>query len=79
MKIDIDFEVVKGDLVVVVSSNGADYNPFINHKEKYEKEFNADMPAGGFGLSLIKDFAKSWDYRYENNHSIITLSVPLKK
>ena len=79
LKIDIDFEVVKEDLLVVVSSNGADYNPFISHKEKYEKEFKPDMKEGGFGLSLIKDFAKSWDYRYENNHSIITLSVPLKK
>lgn len=79
LKIDIDFEVIKDDLVVVVSSNGADYNPFINHQEKYEKEFKPEMEAGGFGLSLIKDFAKSWDYRYENNHSIITITVPLKK
>lgn len=79
LKIDVDFKVEKDNLVVVVTSNGNDYNPFINHKEKYEEEFSPDMKSGGFGLSLIKDFAKSWDYRYEKEHSIITIVVSLNK
>ena len=79
LTVDLDFKASKNDLTIVISSNGDDYNPFTNHKEKYEEEFKPDMASGGFGLSLIKNFAKSWDYKYQDHHSIVTIVVSVEK
>lgn len=73
--IDVTFEAKEEGLHIVIASNGADYNPFDNHKEKYLKEFDTNIKEGGFGLSLIKDLAKSYSYEYKNKHSIINILV----
>lgn len=79
LTIDVDFKANKKDLTIMISSNGDDYNPFANHQEKYEEEFKLDMAPGGFGLSLIKNFAKSWDYKYQDHHSIVTVVISAEK
>ena len=79
LTIDVDFKVNKKDLTIMISSNGDDYNPFANHKEKYEEEFKPDMAPGGFGLSLIKNFSKSCDYKYQDHHSIVTVVISAEK
>ena len=79
LKIDVDFKEEKEGLRIDISSNGENYNPFENHKEKYAEEFDPEMKEGGFGLSIIKDLAKSWDYHYKDKKSIITIVVDKSK
>ena len=76
--IDIDISLNKKGLLIVVTSNGNDYNPFDNHKDKYLEEFSPDIKEGGFGLSIIKDLSSSYDYEYKNNRSVVTVVVPVK-
>lgn len=71
--IDIDFKYEKERLNITIKSNGEDYDPFINHKEKYLEEFHPGIEEGGFGLSIIKDLAESYKYTYKNKHSIIDI------
>ena len=79
LKIDLNFKVVEKELHIEISSNGEDFNPFINHQEKYATEFDPDMAEGGYGLSIIKDFAKSWDYQYKNKKAIILIKIDATK
>ena len=67
----------KDVLEIVISSNGNDYNPFINHQEKYVESFDPEMDEGGFGLSIIKDLASSYDYKYEDEKSITIVRIKL--
>ena len=75
LKIDVDFKVNKDDLEITISCNGDDYNPFANHKEKYLEEFHPEIKEGGFGLSIIKDLAKSYSYEYKDHHSITKVII----
>ena len=79
LKIDVDFKVSSGALEIKITSNGDDYNPFENHKEKYLDKFHPQIKEGGFGLSLIKDFASKYGYEYKNKHSILTVEIAIKK
>ena len=78
LKIDVSFIKEQSSLSIIVRCNGNDYNPFANHKEKYLEEFQPDIEEGGFGLSIIKDLAKSYDYNYKDNHSIVTIVLETK-
>lgn len=73
--IDIEFSLLKDDLKMRIISNGDDYDPFENHKEKYLEKFHSEIEEGGFGLSIIKDLSKSYSYKYKNGHSIIEIIV----
>ena len=79
LKIGADFKIENDELVIVISSNGDDYDPFKNHKKKYAEGFDMEMNEGGFGLSLIKNFAKEWSYKYEDHHSYVTIIIAIKK
>lgn len=69
--IDVNFQTTKKGLEIVVSSNGEDYDPFVNHKQKYLEKFDNDIEEGGFGTSLIKELSKSHSYEYKDGRSII--------
>lgn len=71
--IDIHFEYNKDELKLVIVSNGDDYDPFKNHKEKFLDEFHSEIAPGGFGLIIVKDLTKSHKYLYKDGHSIIEL------
>lgn len=73
--IDINFEMTKGGLKVQIISNGDEYNPFTNHKEKYLEEFHPEIKEGGFGLSIVKDLSKEYSYKYKDGHSIVNLLI----
>lgn len=73
--IDIEFSLIEDGLKMRIISNGDDYNPFENHKEKYLEKFHSEIEEGGFGLSIIKDLSKSYSYKYINGHSIIEIIV----
>ena len=77
LMIDVDFNILKNELEIIITSNGDDYNPFINHKEKYAEKFDPEMKEGGFGLSIIKDLASSYDYKYEVEKSITIVRIKL--
>ena len=75
LKIDVNF-VVKGDSVKMeIISNGSDYDPFKNKKEKYLHEFSHDIEEGGFGVTLVMSMSKSTKYKYKDGHSVITIEV----
>ena len=78
LEIDLDFEATKKELNIVISCNGHDYNPFENHKEKYLEEYKDDIEEGGLGISIIKDLAEKYSYKYENNRSILSFSVKIR-
>lgn len=71
--IDIHFEYDKDELKLVIASNGDDYDPFKNHKEKFLDKFHSEIAPGGFGLIIVKDLTKSHKYLYKDGHSIIEL------
>lgn len=75
LKIDISFKVDSSGLTIEFKTNGADYNPFANHKVKYLEKFHSEIEEGGLGLSIIKDLSKSYSYKYEDNHSIIAVII----
>lgn len=77
LKIDVDFKVDDKGLTIIVSSNGDDYDVFANHKEKYLEEFDPEMMGGGFGLSIVKDLSESYDYKYQNDKSIVTVVLKI--
>lgn len=74
LEIDVDFEYKNQILKLTITSNGADYNPFENHKEKYLKEDNGDISPGGFGILLVKNSTKTQEHYYRNNKSVIILT-----
>ena len=76
--IDVEFALTKDELEIIITSNGNDYNPFANHKEKYLEEYHSEIKEGGFGLSIVKDLTKSYSYDYKNGHSIIRLVIENK-
>ncbi len=71
--IDIHFEYLKGEVRLVITSNGEDYDPFNNHKEKFLDKFRSEIAPGGFGLTIVKNLTKSHKYSYKDGHSIIEL------
>ena len=73
--IDIEFSLIEDGLKMRIISNGDDYDPFENHKEKYLEKFHSEIEEGGFGLSIIKDLSKSYSYKYINDHSIFEIIV----
>lgn len=77
LKIDVEFEINKDKLIMKFVSNGDDYDPFINHKDKYFTKETFDNSIGGFGIKIVKDLTDSHKYEYKDSHSIITLTRKL--
>ena len=75
LEINVEFSLIKEGFQVVLSNNGSDYNPFKNHQEKFLDKFDHEVEPGGFGLTIVKDLAKSYSYEYKNGHPTITVVV----
>ncbi len=75
LEINVEFSLIKEGLQLVLSNNGSDFNPFKNHKEKFVDKFDHEIEPGGFGLTIVKDLAKSYSYEYKNGHPTITVVV----
>lgn len=76
---DFDFSINKNVLIVQIKTNGNDYDPFKNHKDKYLTSNDKDASIGGFGIKIVKEFVDSHKYEYIDNHSIITLTKKLSQ
>lgn len=75
---DLVIEVLfsyKKNLKIEIITNGADYDPFKNSKEKYLEEYSHDIEEGGFGISIVKDLAKKVSYKYKDNHTYIVIEL----
>ena len=57
----------------IITSNGADYNPFVKHVHKHLSKDDDDTTPGGFGVTLVKTLSKSYSYEYKNKKSVISL------
>lgn len=75
LHIDLNISLDKDELTIVIKSNGDDYNPFSEHKEKFLNDYSNDISEGGFGISLVKSLSKEYSYRFENNQSIVEISL----
>lgn len=75
LEIDVEFSLIKEGIKVVISSNGDDYNPFTNNKEKFLNEYHHEIEPGGFGLTIVKDLSKSYEYLFKDGHPTITLVI----
>ena len=73
--IDIKFSLKGEDLKLTIVSNGHDYNPFSNNKEKYLEDFDHGIEEGGFGVTLVETLSKKTKYEYKNNHSHIEIEL----
>jgi anti-sigma regulatory factor (Ser/Thr protein kinase) len=76
---DFDFSIIKNVLTIQIKTNGNDYDPFKNHKDKYLTSKDKDATLGGFGIKIVKEFVDSHKYEYIDNHSIITLTKKLSQ
>ena len=77
LEIDVNFSIEKDGLKMEMSSNGNDYDPFKNHKEKFLEKYHSEIELGGFGLAIVKDLSKSHKYEYKDGHPTITVVVDL--
>ena len=76
--IDVEFSIKSDKLHIKIISNGDDYDPFMNHKDKYYTGEEENSELGGFGVKLVKDLMDSYKYEYKDNHSIVLLSKNIK-
>ncbi len=75
LEVDVTCSYENDVLKMEISSNGDDYNPFDNHKEKFLKEYHSEIELGGFGLSLIKKLSKTHKYEYRDGHPTIIVTL----
>ena len=75
LHIDVEFTYSKGDIIIQITSNGSDYDPFKNNEEKYLTEYSESTIEGGFGVTLVKELSKEAKYSYKNSLSIITIKL----
>ena len=68
LKINIDFKLNKNELNLTITSNGFNFNPFNDLKDKKKGK-----DIGGHGINIVKNITKKQDYKYQNNQSIIDL------
>ena len=76
--IDVEFSIKSNKLHIKIISNGDDYDPFMNHKDKYYTGEEENSELGGFGVKLVKDLMDSYKYEYKDNHSIVSLTKDIK-
>ena len=73
--IDLDFKVQNQELMIIVKSNGDDYNILKNlHEKKIQSD---DEELGGFGISLVYNLSKEVTYDYLDGHSVITIKFDI--
>lgn len=75
LEIELNFYVKEDSVKVEIISNGADYDPFKNKKDKYLNQFSHEIKEGGFGIAIVQKLAKSAKYKYQDGHSVITIEV----
>lgn len=78
LKIDVSFKLLKNSLEIKIISNGDDYDPFINHKEKYLEGYDESIKEGGLGISIVKDLASSYKYIYKDHQATLTIKLDIK-
>lgn len=73
--IEVAFTYSKDVLTISIVVNGHDYDPFKDNTKKYLEEYSEDIVAGGFGISIVKDLAKTTSYEYKNGHSYVVITL----
>lgn len=68
LKIILVFKLNDNALNLKVTSNGIEFNPFIDLKDKKKNN-----EIGGHGISIVKSITKKQSYKYSDNQSIIEL------
>lgn len=73
LKITLKFSYKNDKFSLKIISNGDDYNPFTNNKEKYFENEENELEEGGFGIILVKELSDYTNYEYVDNQSIVTI------
>ena len=71
LKIELDFIYKNNALEITIISNGEDFNPFFELKDK--NKTSKDEQIGGHGINIIKSLSKKQKYEYKDSHTFITL------
>ena len=69
LRVNLDFYLTKKELKFVLTSNGENFNPFVDNKAKEKNE----NEVGGHGINLVKNLTKKQTYTFKNNQSIIEI------
>ena len=72
--LDLIVKKLENKLVIIIKDDAAPFNPL------ELKEPDIDAPAekrcvGGLGIHLVKKKSKKFEYRRENDHNIVTLTI----
>jgi sigma-B regulation protein RsbU (phosphoserine phosphatase) len=59
--------------VLVISSNGAEFNPLENKDKYIESGDLSDVSIGGFGITIVKNLCDSISYERKDGKNVLTL------
>ena len=68
LKISLNFKLNNNELFLTITSNGIDFNPFKELKDKKKK-----TEIGGHGINIVKELSKKQSYKYQDKQSVIEL------
>ena len=71
--LEVDVKMNKGEIVLIISRNGEEYNPLIK-ADNYVAEYSDDLKIGGFGLTIVKNLSNSIEYKRKGNKNILTIT-----
>ncbi len=77
LAISVDAVYNDGEMKITFSSNGAEFNPLLK-EEKCIKENGERTTIGGFGITLVKNFADSISYERKNGNNVLTVILSFK-
>ena len=78
MKIEVRFKEDKDKIYIVFVNNAKPFNPLLVNPTKYEK-YDDDIAPGGLGLLIVKEMADHIEYKYENKHNRLSITIDKNK
>ena len=73
LTLEVNIKLIKEDIILIISSNGVEYNPFLR-EDNYIAEYSDDLKIGGFGLTIVKNLSSSIDYKRKDDKNILTIT-----
>ena len=76
--LDVKFALNDEQLVLIYKDNGIQYDPCSKDDPDTSLALK-DRKIGGLGIYIVKKMCKSLDYKYEDNHNVLSLGFDLKR
>lgn len=75
--LDVKFALNNEQLVLTYKDNGRPYDP-CSREDPDTSLALKDREIGGLGIYMVKKMCKSLDYKYDDNHNVLSLMFDLK-